>query len=191
MTAVESVTRVIDALDRLAIPYMVVGSFSSNIYGEPRSTKDADFVLQLGDTPIAKLANEIGADFVLDPQMTFETITATTRYRLRHQQTAFLIEFFLLSTDPHDQLRFSRRKVGVIGSRNICIPTVEDVMITKLRWSLHGKRQKDVDDVRNVMEVQFGKLDLSYIRHWCDQHGTRELFEKLLADAERFQQGLP
>ena len=27
-------------------------------------------------------------------------------------------------------------------------------------------------------------LDLAYIRHWCDQHGTRELFEELLAGVQ-------
>ncbi len=28
--------------------------------------------------------------------------------------------------------------------------------------------------------MQHANLDLPYIRHWTDQHGTRELFEKLL-----------
>jgi len=44
MTAVEIVSRVIDALNQSAIPHMLVGSFSSNLYRVPRSTKDADFV---------------------------------------------------------------------------------------------------------------------------------------------------
>ena len=36
--------RVAEALDRCAISYLLVGAFSSNRYGIPRSTKDADFV---------------------------------------------------------------------------------------------------------------------------------------------------
>jgi hypothetical protein len=47
MTAVDFVGRVIDALNQLGIPFMLVASFSSNLYGIPRSTKDADFVIQL------------------------------------------------------------------------------------------------------------------------------------------------
>ena len=34
---------------------MVVGSMSSNIYGIPRSTKDADFVIELGNQSISRL----------------------------------------------------------------------------------------------------------------------------------------
>ena len=61
--------------------------------------------------------------------------------------------------------------------------TAEDVVVTKLRWSRQGRRQKDVDDVRNVLAVQSGKLDLDYIRQWADQHGTRPLLEQLLSES--------
>jgi hypothetical protein len=179
MNAVEALTRVADALDRLAVPYMVVGSFSSNVYGNPRSTKDADFVVELGDQPISTLVAEIGADFAFDPQMSFETVTGTMRYRLQHRDTAFVIELFLLSDDPHDRARFARRIAGDTGGRRVFLPTAEDVVITKLRWSRH--RQKDIEDVRNVLAVQVGRLDLEYIRSWTDQHGTRSIFEQLLA----------
>jgi hypothetical protein len=35
----------------------------------------------------------------------------------------------------------------------------------------------DALDVQDVLDVLFGKLELAYIRNWCDQHGTREPFE--------------
>jgi hypothetical protein len=58
-------------------------------------------------------------------------------------------------------------------------------IITKLRWSKQGRRQKDVQDVEDVLKVQTGKLDLPYIRQWADVHGTRELFEKLMVEIQR------
>jgi hypothetical protein len=39
------VLKLIGALNRAQIPYMLVGSFSSNIHGVERNTKDADLVL--------------------------------------------------------------------------------------------------------------------------------------------------
>jgi hypothetical protein len=187
MTAMEFVTSVIDALETLHIPYMAVGSFSVNVYGKPRSTKDADFVIQLQSTPISSLVRQLGDAFLLDPQMSFETITATSRYQLRHKETLFLIEIFLLSCDAHDQERFARRLQGDIGNRRAFVPTAEDVIVTKLRWSRQGQREKDSEDVLNVLRVQVGNLDLDYIRRWCDQHGTRALFETLLEESQRFQ----
>lgn len=191
MTAVEFVTRVIDALEKLQIPYMAVGSFSVNVYASPRSTKDADFVVEFGNSTIGDVTKELGGDFAHEPQMSFETITATTRYRLRHRETLFLIELFFLSNDLHDRERFARRVQGDIGGRRAFVPTAEDVVIQKLRWSKRGQRQKDVQDARSVLAVQAGKLDLDYIRRWCDQHGTRSLFEELLNESRRFEQEKP
>ena len=48
MTPEEATLAVFDAFASLGIPFMVVGSLSSNVYGIPRSTKDADFVVELG-----------------------------------------------------------------------------------------------------------------------------------------------
>jgi hypothetical protein len=151
MTAVEAVARVIAAFEKLQIPYMTVGSLSSNAYGHPRSTKDADFVIELGDRPIAAFMSELGPGFHLDAQMSFGTITGTMRYRLWHNDTAFMIELFLLSNDAHDQSRFARRVVKNVDGTPAALPTPEDVVITKLRWSKHGKRKKDVDDALAVL----------------------------------------
>jgi hypothetical protein len=182
VTAVEVVRRVVVALEKNAIPYMTVGSFSSNVYGKPRSTKDADFVLELGDVNPSKLVSDIGPDFTLEQQMSFETVTSTTRYRVHHSASRFLVEFFLLSDDPHDRERFARRVSGDIGGQRTFVPTPEDVIITKLRWSKQGQRANDVDDVRGVLEVQRGKLDLPYLRRWTDQHGTWPILDKMLAE---------
>jgi hypothetical protein len=97
MTAAECVIAIATALERLGIPFMVVGSFSSNVYGIARSTKDADFVIQLGDQPIGTLATALGNDFTLDAQLAFETVTGTTKFRLTHRDTEFSIELFALS----------------------------------------------------------------------------------------------
>jgi hypothetical protein len=186
--ATEFVTRVVNALRKMEFPYMVVGSFSSSVYGTPRSTKDADFVIEMADQSISDLAREIGTDFRLDPQMSFETVSSTMRYKLSHPSTGFTVKLFFLSDDPHDQARFQRRVSGDIGdNQETFLPTAEDVIITKLRWSKHGQRRKDIDDTAAVMAVQAGRLDLAYVRHWCDQHQTRDIFERLLLETQEFQ----
>lgn len=184
MGTLDVVALVIDALNCTRAAYMLVGSFSSNLYGVPRLTKDADFVLQVGPVSVSQVASSLGPDFRLDPQITFETITATTRYRIAHVPSQFTIEFFELSSDAHDQQRFARRRKSTLGGRELFVPSPEDVVITKLRWSKGGNRQKDVEDVQDVLRVQAGALDLAYIREWTDRHGTRELFERLLTIAQ-------
>lgn len=181
------IAKVLQAFNELNISYMIVGALSSNLYGEPRQTDDADFVIELGNVPLSNLFSKLGPDFQLDTQLGFETITGSNRYHIHHIDSEYLIELFLLTADPHNQSRFARRKPITFAGVPAFVQSVDDVIVQKLRWYQRGHRQKDLDDAKNVIETQAGipgALDLAYIRHWTDQHGTRELFEKLLADAE-------
>lgn len=180
MSLQEGVARVIAALNDLSIPYMVVGSFSTNYYGIPRSTHDADFVAQLGAGDLGRLAARLGAEFQPDPQMSFETVTGTTRYRMMGPGS-FLFEFFLPTDDPHDRMRFSRRQKAALEGCEAWIPTAEDVIVTKLRWSGRAGRTKDLEDVRNVILVRGSQIDWHYVEQWCRQHGTLQLLEKVRA----------
>jgi hypothetical protein len=178
MTTEEATAAVIDALEDLSVPYMLVGSLSSNVYGVPRATQDADFVIRLGESvSVSMIAQRLGPRFRLDPQSTFEIFTTTTRYVLQPVDISFVIELFLLSDDPHDQERFARRRRVKVLGRDTWILSVEDVIVTKLRWSSHGGRSKDVDDVRNVIALQHQNVDWDYVKRWCDMHGTRQLLE--------------
>ena len=179
MNSEDAAVAVIDALESLGVPYMLVGSFSSNFYGIPRATHDADFVAQLREGQIRAIAEKLGPTFRLDPQMSFETVTGTTRYTLRLADTPFEVELFSLSDDDHDRQRFLRRRRVSLRGRETFLPTAEDVIITKLRWSRGGARAKDVDDTRNVIAVQGARIDWDYVASWCDRHGTREILDSL------------
>ena len=179
MSEKEATLAVINALDAQEIPYILVGSFSTSFYGIPRLTQDADFVISIGDGSLAKVAQHLGPEFRVDPQMSFETVTMTRRTEIRVIDSPFKIELFHLSSDPHDQERFQRRRKELYLDREVYLPTPEDVVITKLQWSLLGNRSKDRDDVRDVIAVQGDRLDWDYIHLWADRHGTRALLDEI------------
>jgi hypothetical protein len=167
--------RVADALTASGVAYLLAGSFSSNYYGIPRSTKDADFVVELRGGVGGDFMARLGADFEADPQLSFETNTGTYRQLLQHTSSPFKVELFLLSNDPHDQARFQRRVAVNAYGRQIWLPRAEDVVIMKVRWA----RSRDQDDVRAVIGVQGEQLDWPYIESWCERHGTRALLEEI------------
>jgi hypothetical protein len=176
MTTIDDVTLlVIDALNACGVAYMLVGSFSTNVYGIPRSTKDADFVLQLhGDFPPG-FHERLGNGFEIDPQLKFEANTGTHKQEMRFAGTPFTVELFRLSDDPFDQERFRRRVAVKVLGRETFVPTAEDVIVMKLRWF----RPKDQPDVLNVMTVQRGRLDWAYIESWCGRHGSLARMEEI------------
>jgi hypothetical protein len=180
----EATRIVVETLAKCGTPHMVVGGLSSNAYGIPRSTKDADIVLAVDGKSIFEMAATLGPEFQLDDQASFEMVTGTLRYHLRVPSIAFGVELFLLSSDPHDQARFARRRMvrsNQIGAE-IMVPTPEDVIIMKLRWAKIAKRDKDRDDVRNIIAVQGDEvLDWDYIHRWCETHDTRALLDEIRA----------
>jgi hypothetical protein len=176
----DAVVLVVRALNSIDMPYMLTGSLASNLYGVSRSTKDADFVLQTREFDFSKLRAALGPSLRIDPQLSFETVTSTSRYIIHKLEgEPYKVELFFLSDDPHDRVRFERRKPGRVFGESVWVASPEDVIVTKLRWSKQGKRSKDVDDVRNVLHVQRDRLDDDYIHRWCDEHGTRELLEQI------------
>lgn len=182
MTANETVAAVVDALDAVGIPYLLAGGYSANFYGVTRATKDADFVVQIKAGDIVELGKRLTPALKLDPQLRFEGVTGTYRYVLTHTEIPFKVEIFLLTDDPHDQARFARRVKMQTWSRQVWLPTVEDLLVMKLRWSHIARRQKDLEDIRNIVAVQKGQIDWKYVHQWCDKHGTRATLDELIRD---------
>lgn len=179
--AVESFTRF---LNEAEIPYMVVGSFSSNYHGIPRSTKDADVVLQFDAAAWRLLSGNLPPGLTLDTQGGFEMVTATRKEIVRVEGTLFDIEVFHLSEDPFDQSRFSRRCKVDLGDGMIAwVATAEDVIVQKLRWLKNANRTKDYEDVLNVLRRKSELLDFTYINDWCEKHATLEVLAKARAEA--------
>ena len=177
MDSLEITTQVVAALARSGVPHVMFGSFARNFHAFPRSTKDADIVLAVDAPGLVQFESELGRDFSLDPQTTFETNTGTFRHTLVHKETEFKTELFLLSQDAFDQERFRRRQSFQFNGIASFVLTAEDVIVTKLRWL----RPKDVEDVRDVIAVKGAKLDWNYIHHWTASHGTRAKLDEIRA----------
>lgn len=181
MTGDAAIVATLAALERAAVPYMIVGSLASNFYGVPRATRDADLVIDVTGDVLTALAARLPATMTLDPQPAFEAVTGTTRYLIGVADTPFVIELFALSDDSHDRARFARRqRVSLLG-HSAWIATPEDMVITKLRWIAGGGRTKDRDDVRNILAVQGASLDQGYLAQWTSTHGTAGLLDDIRA----------
>jgi hypothetical protein len=85
------------------------------------------------------------------------------------------LELFEISDDPHDLSRMSRRVRGRIYGVETWAPTVEDLIITKLRWFGRIRRTKDAEDAKFLLLLHDQTLDWPYIPPLCDIHGTRQL----------------
>ena len=181
MTPDEAVLAVLDALDAAAIPYMIVGSLASNFHGVPRSTRDADFVVQLSPDSLQRLGASLASGLVLERQAAFEAVTGTLRHLVVLRGSPFVCELFELSDDPHDRARFDRRVSAQVLTRESFVASAEDMIVTKLRWARDARRLKDREDVRNILAVQGPSLDWAYLDRWTAAHDTAQLLAEIRA----------
>jgi hypothetical protein len=181
----DAVKALVAALERLGTDYMITGSYASNVHGVPRSTQDADFIIEAPPQEVSRLLATLEPPMQADPQMLFETITSSLRWVVRLDRSPFVMELFLLNTHPFDRSRFDRRvREEVLPGSLAWLPTAEDVIVQKLRWSARGKRPKDFADACAVIGVQAGNLDWSYIGKWCAELNIMATLAEARAIAE-------
>ena len=179
MTGNEALIALLDAFSREGVPHMVVGGYSSNFWGLPRSTKDADLVVEASKLDWETILSLLPPEMTLDDQITFETITGSKRDIVRIDGLVFFIEIFHLSDDPFNQERFRRRlEVELFPGLQIPIPTAEDVIIQKLRWyHLNRTREKDFKDACDIIRRRADRLDYDQLEKWCREHETLDLLK--------------
>src|SRR5689334_17957034 len=88
----------LDVLDRLQLPYALVGSFASSIWGEPRMTLDIDFVVLVSDLHVSPLLEAFPEDdFYLSRAAVEEAIADAGQFNVIHPKSGHKIDFMVLS----------------------------------------------------------------------------------------------
>jgi hypothetical protein len=91
----------------------------------------------------------------------------------------------MLTNEPFDRSRFTRRRqVEVFGIRlNVTSP--EDTILAKLRWSqLSGGSEKQFTDALRVLELQNPNLDMTYLDEWAIRLGINDEWIQLKSNAD-------
>jgi hypothetical protein len=181
----EFLKRVVKVLTHHNIQYMLTGSMASSLQGQPRSTHDVDLVVDLDATQAAALARAFPpAEFYLSDINIAEALRYRRMFNITEIATGEKADFWLLTEEPFDRLRFQRRRWDEVDDLPIQVSTPEDTILGKLRWSeLCGGSEKQFEDALHVFEVQASGLDLAYMNTWADQLKVRALWERLQREA--------
>jgi hypothetical protein len=185
-TQADGFKRILEVLDLLEIPYQLVGSLASSIYGIPRATMDVDLVADLRTDQIDEFAAELKADFYADPEMITEALARGRSFNLIHYASSFKFDIFPLQKDEFSQTQFGRRQFAEtrsLGDPIECaVATAEDTILNKLRWYRAGGEtsERQWNDLRGILQVSGARLDLAYLNTWAPQIGVADLLERLL-----------
>jgi len=166
----ELLTDLIDLLVELEIAYMVVGSVSSSLYGQVRSTQDLDIVVDLNNAGLEALFAK------LDENRYYASLTAAraalhrkTQFNVIDLRTGGKIDLMILKSRPFSRCEFSRRRIVRALGRDIYLASPEDVILGKLPWNQISPSERQLRDVQGILQTQQGQLDADYLRSWATE----------------------
>jgi hypothetical protein len=186
MSQQELLTKIIRTLDAIAVDYMVTGSVASSFQGEPRSTHDIDIVIAIEGRDIPSLLKSFPPpDYHLDEESIRDAMATRNMFNLIDVRGGDKVDFWLLTDDPFDRSRFSRKREENFLGMKVKMSSPEDSILKKLHWAqLSGGSEKQFTDALRVYEVQAKHLDLSYIDSWAQTLSVVSLWERIKNEAQ-------
>ncbi|MBI2600317.1 nucleotidyl transferase AbiEii/AbiGii toxin family protein [Candidatus Daviesbacteria bacterium] len=169
-------------LNTSKIPYMITGSWSSIYYGRPRASHDIDFVVELPVENIEKtmkLFSRLPDTFMIELDTIREAIENNSQFQSVHLPTMLKMDFWVLTDQEFDKVRFSRRKKVRLFNQIMEMATPEDTIIQKLIWFSKGGTEKHLVDAAFVLQIQGKKLDRKYLHKWINKLKLKKYFEML------------
>jgi len=186
MSQPELVKRVAAALKAAGIEYMLTGSVVSSLQGEPRSTHDVDFVVDMNAAQAASFLKDFKEpEFYVSEEAVKEAIRSQRMFNILSTADGDKADLWLLKNDAFDRSRFSRRiEVEFFGQR-LTLTTPEDTILFKLSWAKQsGGSEKQFNDAKGVFEVQRPHLDQDYMDYWSKELKVDDLLDQIRREAE-------
>jgi hypothetical protein len=186
---IDIVGRLAEIFQRLQIRYALGGALANNYWGIVRTTQDIDCLIALPAIKYQLLADELAKAGALLRGEQDELVPITVEQMLHHVRQRKLIECWYNSIRIELfvpvvplQEEILRRAISLpLGMRQVLITTAEDLILLKLVFH----RVKDLLDVRGILWMQRGRLDLEYIRNWSartHEPNVQDELEQLIAE---------
>jgi len=187
------ITELADVFQRLQLPCAFGGALANNYWGVVRTTQDVDCLVSIPALKYQLLADALNA---MGYQMRDDSggeIPVTVRQMRDGVVQRKLIECFrrgiraelFVPVVPLQGEILRRAVLMPFENQQIPITTAEDMVLLKLAFH----REKDLHDVRGILWVQRGRLDLDYMRHWSARTLEDETQQELESLIEQYAAG--
>ncbi len=184
MTSEDALKLLLSKLDECGIPYMITGSFASNIHGLPRATQDADVVIEVEPATLERFLESLEPAFYRSMEAAMDALAREQMFNVVHLETGFKVDLIVRKSRPFSRMEFSRRQPAFYLGENRWFATAEDIILAKLEWSKMAVSERQFSDALNVAKLQRENLDRAYLEKWAKELDILDLLEKLFRDIE-------
>lgn len=185
MEQIDLLRYVLTMLERLGIPYMLVGSLSSGIYGEPRMTRDIDIVIQLKPGDVDGMVTAFHPDeFYVSREAVLGALTHHSQFNVIHPTSGNKIDFIISRADAWGNAQMERRRrAWILPDLEGYLASPEDVVIGKMLYYKEGGSDKHLRDIAGILKVSSKMIDADYLSHWANELGLGDIWKAVSAQA--------
>lgn len=182
---VQLVNDLAECFDRLNLRFALGGALASSFWGVVRTTQDIDCLVAIPAIDYQRLADELqslgcrqrtAAGDLVPVSVACMREQVSSRKLVECERDSIVIDLFTPVVPLQNEI-LRRAVPKQFGEREIPITTAEDLILIKLAFH----RVKDLQDVRGIIRVQRGGLDLDYLNHWGGISLDRSTQEELQA----------
>jgi len=182
MTVDDFFDRLIIALQRAEVPYMVTGSYASSAHGTPRATNDIDIVIAPTEAQLWELLREFPSSrYYADEDDAFDALARRAQFNVIDFATGWKADLIVKKDREFSNAEFARRSPHKIGDTTVYLVSAEDILIMKLEWNKIGESARQLEDAAGIIRRQGNALDRAYVARWVLELELEEQWEKALA----------
>jgi len=177
------------ALDRLAIPYVVVGSVASSARGSYRATEDIDVLARISPSQARPLFEALGKDWYADADQIGigGAIDAGRAFNLIYIPFSQKVDVFPAKDDfCAAQLEHATiLPIAALGpGAEYPVAAAEDIVLAKLQWYKAGGEtsERQWTDILNVIRAT-PKMNWAYVESWGARLGVDTLLSRARAES--------
>jgi hypothetical protein len=176
---IELLRFVLNALERLGIPYAVVGSYASGAWGEPRMTRDIDIVVNLSSGQVASLCDAFPDEqFYVSSAAASEAVARGGQFNVIHPESGNKIDFMVVGRNSWTAAQLDRRvEIDFDADTRGFVAAPEDVILGKLVYYQDGGSEKHLRDIAGILKISFQRVDESYIEQFAAKLGVLDAWQ--------------
>ncbi len=157
-------------LNELCIEYVIVGGMTVIAYGAPRTTMDADFIIQMGVEDMKTFAVFLRENgFFSEPGDIEDAMREKSHFSAEDKDTMLRLDIRGVYSEADKRTLNNRRALKFQGTK-IFLASPEDVIWGKL---LYGSEQ-DIEDAEGIYVRQLPNLNIRYLEDICDASDLRQ-----------------
>lgn len=190
MEQIELLRLTLHVLERLAIPYALVGSYGSSVFGEPRFTRDIDILI---DLPLAKVSEFCAAfpssEYYLSEAAVRDAIVKRFQFNLIHPASGNKVDFILPRNDEWGRTQLNRaRRIRLRPEFEGNVAAPEDVIIGKLWYYSEGGGDRHLRDIAGMLRISGASVNREEIHRWAAKLGYLEIWRQVVESADAADQ---